>query len=156
MAPINVINPCSTAPNRLSCCDFEKRWISSMKSMARPENMPDRLTEAMISRTSFTPLWMAESSWKGRSVWAARILAKVVLPLREAPKESWMADALLRAISAIRILLRPNAPGPNNHQAFEAACARPTESHACCSISRLSNVREFSGMESGRLCFHRL
>ena len=57
-----------------------------MKSIARPENMPDRLTEAMISRTSFTPLWMAESSWKGRSVWAARILAKVVLPTPGGPQ----------------------------------------------------------------------
>ena len=43
VAPINVTVPASTAPNKLSCCDLENRWISSMNNSARPANMPSRL-----------------------------------------------------------------------------------------------------------------
>jgi hypothetical protein len=56
-----------------------------MNKMARPENMPERFTLAMTSRTSFTPLWTAESSWNGRFDWDAMIFAKVVFPTPGGP-----------------------------------------------------------------------
>ena len=62
VAPIKVMAPVSTAARMESCCDFEKRWISSMNRIGLCW-LKKRLVLAfsITSRTSFTPLLTAES-----------------------------------------------------------------------------------------------
>ena len=62
VAPIRVTIPFSTAPSKESCCDFEKRWISSINKIG-DASLKKRVFWAfsMTSRTSFTPLVTAES-----------------------------------------------------------------------------------------------
>ncbi|MNR02219.1 hypothetical protein D3C85_1180610 [compost metagenome] len=68
VAPIKVTNPLSTAPNKLSCCDLLKRWISSIKRIGRPIRLS--LSKAALSITSLislTPELIALRLKKGRS-----------------------------------------------------------------------------------------
>ena len=82
---MRVTDPRSTAPSRLSCWAFEKRWISSMKRTARVLNMPCLSALSMTSRTSFTPLLMALSWWNGLPVASAMRRANVVFPTPGGP-----------------------------------------------------------------------
>src|SRR5690606_40942568 len=86
VAPINVTNPRSTAPRRESCCDFEKRWISSMNKMGCScWKLRSWVALSMTSRTSFTPELMAVRLKKGRLNCVEIIDASVVLPTPGGP-----------------------------------------------------------------------
>ena len=56
VAPMSVSVPSSTAGSRASCCDFEKRWISSRNRIVPCPCSPSRWrARSITSRTSFTP-----------------------------------------------------------------------------------------------------
>ena len=70
VAPMSVIVPSSTAPSRLSCCDLEKRCISSMNRIGHLLSLGAKsplfmaalcLAFSITSLTSFTPLVTALS-----------------------------------------------------------------------------------------------
>ena len=62
VAPIKVTCPRSTAESSESCCDLEKRWISSINriGLAAWKRLAPSVALAITSRTSFTPALMAE------------------------------------------------------------------------------------------------
>lgn len=107
VAPIRVTIPCSTAPRSESCCDLEKRWISSINSIGDIwlKNLW-LLALSITSRTSFTPLVTALSVKNGTSSVLAMILASVVLPTPGGPQS--MNDDM-RFWSIILLI---TAPGP--------------------------------------------
>ena len=103
VAPMSVTTPCSTAPSSESCCDFEKRWISSMKRMQR---LSDFLALSMTSRMSFTPLLIALRVKNSASMDCAINSARVVLPTPGGPQKiiDWMLP--------LSMAVRNTAPSP--------------------------------------------
>ena len=96
VAPSSVTVPASTAPSKLSCWDFENRWISSMNNNARPANMPSRFTESKTLRTSLTPLWIALKLWNGLPDSWAISRASVVLPTPGGPHKIMLGSVPAR------------------------------------------------------------
>ena len=107
VAPISVTTPFSTAPRSESCCDLEKRWISSMKSIGDAELKKRPLrARSITSRTSFTPLVTALSVKNGVSRRLAIICARVVLPTPGGPQ------SMNEEMCPESIILRNTPPSP--------------------------------------------
>ena len=69
VAPMKETQRFSTAGSSASCCVFEKRWTSSMKSRVCRPLMPSCCRAASTAaRTSLTPAVTAESSVNRRLV----------------------------------------------------------------------------------------
>ncbi len=127
VAPISVTMPCSTAPNRESCCALLKRCISSMKrNGAGVLKNFCFLAWSMMSRTSFTPEFMADSVKSLRSSAVATNLASVVLPTPGGPHR--MNEGTLPVSMNLR--KTPSLP---------TRCACPMYSSSVCGLSRSAN-----------------
>ena len=86
VAPIIMTVRFSTACSRASCCDLEKRWISSMNRMVRRSYVFRRVLASSITRRkSFTVPVTALTSTNSLLVWLAIMWASVVLPVPAGP-----------------------------------------------------------------------
>ena len=94
VAPISVSVPSSTAGSSASCCDLEKRWISSRNRIVPRSCSPRRWrARSITSRTSFTPAVTADSCSNARRVVPATASASVVLPVPGGPQKIALTSA---------------------------------------------------------------
>ena len=88
VAAISVIQPCSTAGSRTSCCVLENRWTSSMNRIVRSLRMrPISRACSMAARTS-DPALTAANATNRRPDTSAASLASVVFPVPVGPRGS--------------------------------------------------------------------
>ena len=106
VAPMRIIEPCSTYGRNASCCALLKRWISSTKRTVRiPSRLPDSAL-AIISLISLMPLVTAEKFTNSAFVRFAITFARVVFPTPGGPQR------IIEGIWSRSIIWRRIFPSP--------------------------------------------
>ncbi|KAL1856900.1 hypothetical protein VTK73DRAFT_8206 [Phialemonium thermophilum] len=121
VAPINVMVPASTGRRNTSCCDLEKRWISSQNMMVF---LPVKVNSLAASANSFlhsvTPVLVALISMKRLPTRLAMQRAIVVFPVPEPPHR--IIDGTLSA--SIRLRRTPWGPTRSCPKTSSSDCGR--------------------------------
>ena len=148
VAPTSVTVPSSITGRKLSCWARLKRWISSTKSnVPRPVMRRPRAASKTFFRSA-TPVKIADTCSKARSVAPARRRATVVLPVPGGPQkirlpsEPGREQPRQRAVRPDEMVLADDlAEGPGPQPVGERAGRLPLQSGGGEEVAHLSRRR---------------